>query len=196
MSIAAPLIAPIRVDRKSNGMSMTPEEFDAIEDWDENYRYELIRGVLIVSPPPGPKERSPNDELGYLIRLYRDTHPNGSLVTATLPEQTIKLPENRRRADRAIWIGMGKESDLDAEDTTPTIVVEFTGSRARDRRRDYLEKRQEYAALGIQEYWIVDRIYRKMTVYRGDGVELVFQENDVYRTELLPGFELPIARIL
>ena len=27
-------------------MSMTPEEFDAIEDWDENYRYELIRGVL------------------------------------------------------------------------------------------------------------------------------------------------------
>jgi hypothetical protein len=40
MSVAEPLTAPKRIGRKSNGMSMTPEEFDAIED--ENYRYARI----------------------------------------------------------------------------------------------------------------------------------------------------------
>ena len=34
------------------GIFLTPDEFDAIEDVDRNYRYELINGRLIVSPPP------------------------------------------------------------------------------------------------------------------------------------------------
>lgn len=29
-----------------NGTLMTPEEFDAVEEYDEDYRYELIHGVL------------------------------------------------------------------------------------------------------------------------------------------------------
>ncbi len=35
-----------------NGAHLTPEEFDACDDWEPGYRYELINGVLIVSPPP------------------------------------------------------------------------------------------------------------------------------------------------
>ena len=52
-----------RLGRHSNGMLMTPEEFDAATDFDELYSYELIHGVLIVSPPPGESERDPNGEL-------------------------------------------------------------------------------------------------------------------------------------
>jgi Uma2 family endonuclease len=70
-------------------------------------------------------------------------------------------------------------------------VVEFTASRARDRRRDYVEKRQEYSDAGIREYWVVDRFRQTKTVFRGDNVEVLLQANDVYRTDLLPGFELP-----
>jgi hypothetical protein len=33
---------------EQNGMMMTPEEYDAIEDYDDTYRYELINGVLVV----------------------------------------------------------------------------------------------------------------------------------------------------
>ena len=49
-------------------MLMTPEEFDAADDFDEHYAYELIHGVLIVSPPPGEAERDPNGELDFLLR--------------------------------------------------------------------------------------------------------------------------------
>ena len=63
-----------RLGRHSNGMLMTPEEFDAATDFDELYSYELIHEVLIVSPPPGESERDPNDELGYLLRAYQSGH--------------------------------------------------------------------------------------------------------------------------
>ncbi len=37
-----------------NGALMTPEEFDAVEECDENYRNELIHGVLIAAPAQLP----------------------------------------------------------------------------------------------------------------------------------------------
>ena len=56
------------------GTLMTPEEFDAAEECEEGYNYELINGVLVVSPPPLEGERGPNDYLGYLLRSYQEHH--------------------------------------------------------------------------------------------------------------------------
>ena len=49
------------------GTLMTPDEFDAVDEVDEDYTYELIHGVLIVSPPPLEEERGPNEKLGVLL---------------------------------------------------------------------------------------------------------------------------------
>src|SRR6516225_8283387 len=57
--------AAARLDASSAGISMTPEEFDAITDYDECFNYELINGVLVVTPMSSRSERSPNDLLGY-----------------------------------------------------------------------------------------------------------------------------------
>src|SRR5437016_2692933 len=67
-------IRRLRIGPRSAGMSMTPEEFDAVPPgrWDDRYRYELIRGVLVVAPIAGNAEVDPNEELGYLLRLYKD----------------------------------------------------------------------------------------------------------------------------
>jgi hypothetical protein len=50
----------LKLDQLSNGMLMTPEEFDAVTDYDEQYVYELIHGVVIVVPAPGEAELDPN----------------------------------------------------------------------------------------------------------------------------------------
>jgi hypothetical protein len=78
--------ARIRLDRSSNGMLMTPEEFDAATDYDDRFVYELIHGVVIVVPPPGEAERDPNEEHGFLLRLYQHSHPQGSILDKTLAE--------------------------------------------------------------------------------------------------------------
>ncbi len=178
-------------------MLMTPEEFDAVTDYDDLYVYELIHGVLIVSPPPAEDERGPNETLAHWLLTYREQNPQGSALDATIPEHTIPFGENRRRADRAIWCGLRRLPDVAAD--IPAIVVEFVSKRKRDRVRDYEEKRRDYRAIGVAEYWIIDRFQRTMTVYKnasGEQSEAVVKTDETYRTPLLPGFELPLAQLL
>ena len=185
---------PVAFTPELNGMLMTPVEFDSVEEWEEGHRYELVHGVLIVSPAAGPGERSPNDELGYLIRLYRDTHPQGRIVDDTMQEQEIRTGDSRRRIDRAIWLGLGRAPQTDAD--VPAVAIEFVSRPKRDRRRDYIEKRREYAAAGVRQYWVIDRYRRRMTIYEGPTGERVISEPDVFTTELMPGFEFPLSRLL
>src|SRR5271165_1316157 len=137
-----------RLGRQSNGMLMTPEEFDTATEFDELYSYELIHGVLIVSPPPGESERDPNGELEYLLRAYKSDHPAGSALDKTLAEQYVHLADSRRRADRVIWAGLGRMPDPKTD--VPAIVVEFVSNRQRDRVRDYKKKRQQDLSIGVQ----------------------------------------------
>jgi Uma2 family endonuclease len=185
----------LKLRRSSNGMIMTPEEFDAVTDIDDRYVYELIHGVLVVSPYPSESERDPNEELGYFLRDYREKHP-GSTLDKTLPEQYLHTADSRRRADRVIWAGLDRVPNLETD--VPTIVVEFVSKSKRDRQRDYEEKRHEYLALGVSEYWIIDRFRRTLTVYRrppAEPTEQVVEAAGTYRTDLLPGFELALARL-
>ena len=115
----------------------------------------------------------------------------------TMPERTVPGTPNRRRCDRAIWVGLGRLPDTTRD--VPAIVIEFVSSRRRDAVRDYEEKRDEYLAAGVKEYWIVDRFRRIMTVYRkglaGPTYDIV-TETQSYETGLLPGFLLPLSRLL
>jgi Uma2 family endonuclease len=194
MSITDIQSPPTRIGPECNGMLLSAAEYDAVTDWDEDFRYELVHGVLIVTPPAAAGERFPNDDLGYLIRVYQETHPNGGMVDDTAFEQEIRTGESRRRADRAIWVGLGRVPDP-LEDV-PAVVIEFVSRSSRDRHRDYIAKRAEYAAAGVQEYWVIDRFRRELTVFLADGTEGVVAEAEIYTTPLLPSFELPLARIL
>ena len=181
---------------RSAGISMTPSEFDRAEFVD-GYRYELINGVLVVSPIPSPQKRSPNEELAYWLLLYRDTHPQGGVLNGTLPEHTVRTLINRRRADRVIWAGLDHRPKW--KTATPTIFVEFVASGKRNIKRDYEEKRDEYLALGVSEYWVIDRFERTMTVFTpasGKIKSRVVREKQTYSTPRLPGFELPLAKLL
>jgi Uma2 family endonuclease len=194
-ALAAPVV--LKLTPELAGILLSPEEFDAIEDCDELYTYELVHGVLVVAPPPDVGERRPNDRLGYLLQAYQDHHPQGAALDLTLPEHSLRTPDSRRRADRVIWTGLGRIPDTRRDQ--PTIAIEFVSAGKRDVQRDYLTKRDEYLRAGVLEYWIVDRFRRRMTVVRGGtdaATELVIGEHETYTTPLLPGFELPLAQLL
>lgn len=182
---------------ESAGILMSPAEFDDAnyEDFDPAWDYELINGVLVVSPIPLRQETDPNEELGYLLRFYQESHPQGKSMDKTLPEQYIRSGRNRRKADRVIWAGLGR---LPRKAENPTVAVEFVSSRKRDRLLDYETKCTEYLKAKIQEYWIIDRFQKIMTVHileDGKYRKKVIHIKQVYRTKLLPGFELPLARL-
>lgn len=194
-------IAPPAVHRLSLGTAgvlMTPAEFDAVTDWDEDYNYELIHGVLIVTPFAGPSELFPNDLLGHRLREYQERNGESSPMLATVFEYYVTTGESRRRADRVIWTKIGALGS-DPAKTFPTIVIEFVSAGKAAWRRDHIEKRDEYLASGALEYWVFDRFARTMTVYskrEGTDAEKVVKERETYSTELLPGFEVRLSELL
>jgi Uma2 family endonuclease len=195
MSQAPTKTRRLRLGPRSAGILLTTDEFDRAI-FKEGWRYELINEVLVVSPIPSRNERDPNDELGYSLRTYQESHPQGSALDATFPEEEIETKRNRRRADRVIWAGLGR---LPAEGEPPTIVAEFVSKGRLNRERDYVAKRAEYREIGVKEYWIIDRFSKTMTVcvFAADGDhELVIPANQTYSTPLLPGYELPLGRLL
>lgn len=195
MSVIAQEIPRLHLDAHSCGVSLTPAEFDAAE-FEEGWRYELIHGVLVVSPPPLRKERDPNEELGRWLRNYQEGHPQGGALDATFPEETVVTPTDRRRADRVIYAGLGRDP---LEGEVPAIIAEFVSAGKRSLLRDYEEKRDEYLAAGVREYWIIDRFARCLTVCRpldSGYSQQVVREGETYVTTLLPGFELRLDELL
>jgi Uma2 family endonuclease len=195
MSTVTPAVRRLRLGPRSAGMLLTLAEFDRARG-QEGWRYELINGVLVVSPTPSRKERHPNEELGRWLWNYQEEDPRGSSLDATLPEEMIETKQNRRRADRAIWTGLGRDPK---EGEAPTIIVEFVSSGKVHQERDYVAKRAEYREIGVREYWVVDRFRRTLTVFIFSGEsdqERVILENQSYETPLLPGFELALGRLL
>jgi Uma2 family endonuclease len=183
-----------RIGPDSGGILMTGREFDKAE-FEEGWRYELVNGVLIVTPIPLENEADPNEELGHWLRSYRESHPLGSTLDVTLSERTVRTGQNRRRADRLIWVGLGR---LPRRYETPAIIAEFVSAGRRDWIRDYVLKRDEYLAIGVREYWVIDRFRHTLTVFclqAGRVRKRVFSKEQTYKTDLLPGFELPLARL-
>ncbi|MBW3596633.1 MAG: Uma2 family endonuclease [Planctomycetes bacterium] len=198
-TIADTAVSPL--GPRDAGMLMTLDEFEQAE-YDPGYRYELIHGVLVVTPAPLEEERDANEELGRWLRNYRESHSEGRSLDLTLPEHNLRTHGQNRRCDRAIWAGLGRRPRTRgpaARRDPPAIVVEFPSARPADQRRDYDEKRTEYRDLGVQEYWIIDRFRRTMTVYAWRGkrwARRTTREGEIYRTPLLPGFELSLAKLL
>ena len=191
-------LAPPRIGRigpSSAGLFLKPQEFDAITDYVRGYRYELIKGVLVVNAIPGPAHANPKEVLGYSLRDYQKNHPNGAALDTTLAEQYIRVGKDRRQADRVIWAGLGRRPNVKKD--VPTIAVEFVSAGKRNAVRDYETKRVEYLAVGVVEYWIIDRFRRTLTVHRNSAKRpIVVGEFETYETKLLPGFVLHMDEIM
>jgi Uma2 family endonuclease len=182
----------------SAGLQLSAKEFDsATFDEETAVRYELINGILVVTPMPLPQERDPNEELGYFLRQYQKEHLNGKHLDKTLHEHDLYCGDQRRRVDRVIWVGLGRRPH--PVDDIPAIVIEFVSEGKRNWLRDYEEKRDEYLAVGVKEYWIIDRFNKTLTVFLATGKRYkkkVVEAKDTYMTPLLPGFSLIVEELL
>jgi Uma2 family endonuclease len=81
----------------------------------------------------------------------------------------------------------------------PELLVEI--ALPGTRKRDDGIKRRLYERAGVTEYWIVDPDVDRVRIYRRDGdrfgrpIELSRERGEVLTTPLLPGLEMPFARI-
>ncbi len=103
------------------------------------------------------------------------------------PDVAFMRAENRSRITEDYWDG----ADL---------VMEVVIGSDRNRDRDLVDKREEYARAGIPEYWIVDPAEGRIIVLTLDGSEYVvhgtFARGERATSRLLRGFEVDVAAAL
>src|SRR5262249_46451376 len=154
------------------------------------------RGVVVVSDVPGYPHLRLVSAIREQLVLYKARNP-GQIheILGTMECKVIVRDlESERHPDLAIFKRAPSQTKKLWIDWIPEIVIEVVSRGSED--RDYVEKREEYLARGIQEYWIVDGRRRRMLVLtrsRGRWTE-TFVEGGAYATKLLPGFSLDLEQ--
>ena len=184
--------------RPSNpGLKLTYEDF--VQFPDDGKRHELIDGEHYVTPSPRLRHQAIIGNLYVMIASWLDAHPIGraflSPVDVVMTNVDIVVPDllylsNARAASTLTELHVRG---------VPELVVEVASPGTR--KRDDGIKRRLYERQGVTEYWIIDPEVDRVRVYRREGdtfsraIELSREHDDVLTTPLLPGLEMPLARI-
>ncbi len=189
----------IRVGPKDRGRSLTLAEFLEAERR-VGYRYELARGILEVTNIPGIKHWQVLDNLHECFSRYRREYPrvirligHGSEVRYVIPEL-----ETERHPDLALLF---HDAPVGFEEMPLSVLgMEIVSRGTRSRRRDYVDKRLDYLAVGLLEYWIADPEERRVTILARAEVggvptwtERIFRGEEAIVSGLLPGFDEEVS---
>ena len=144
------------------------------EDWlrlpDDGFRYEVLHGVLYMSPPPAVPHQDAQGELYTLMRFYAKRKHLGMVLGAPigvrLPGEPVPLQPDILfvRQERASIVGK------EYVEGAPDLVVEILSPS--NWQYDRKEKFLAYQAAGVPEYWIVD--------YRARTIEVFLLEEGAY----------------
>jgi Uma2 family endonuclease len=146
---------------------MTVEEWAALDEDEEG---ELVDGRLEEE-----EMASWAHELvvSWLIGLLRPwLVPRGGFVIGSESKVAIG-PRRGRKPDVVVFLPgtplPRRRASLTR--TPPDIVVEVVTPTPRDNRRDRVEKKRDYASLGVRQYWLIDPEARTLEVLArgGDG---------------------------
>ena len=165
---------------------------------DDNSRYEVIDGELLMSKSPGVSHQAVSMNLSYLFSKFLDLNPIGRVFAATgiiFSDIDAVIPDmvfiRRERLPEVI--------DGDRIVAAPDLVVEILSPGPDNRRRDRIVKRQLYAKFGVKEYWIIDLENKQVETFvlkeRSLESWSTLGLNDIIRSPILAEFEAPVSAI-
>jgi len=127
---------------------------------DDGNRYELLDGLLLVSPSPAERHQR---ALVELLVLLRDACPPGLRVYAA-PLDVRFTPRRQVQPDLLV---VEDGPPRDRLDRLPLLVVELLSPGTR--RHDLVLKRRAYEQAGVASYWLVDPAVPSLTALELQG---------------------------
>lgn len=192
--------------------TLTFDEF--IAQYGDDPRYELIDGELRDMEPTGPHETVSGKITGRICTEIHSSNsnwiiPRTCLIKPPTAEATALRPDSlvldeTKLSQEPLW----QREPIITLGSTIILVIEVVSTNWQD---DYARKVEEYALLGIPEYWIVD--YRGLggisfigkpkqptfTVCQLDGEEYRQQQyrlGEAIASRLLPHLQLRLDDVL
>jgi len=181
-----------------HGRTVALEAFGRAE-FVEGWRYELARGIVVVTKVPGVPHGWIVRHVARLFDAFDQANPRLIQYLAGGGECRLRLPGMKcdRHPDQAVYLTPPPDGPEPWNRWCPDLVVEVVSPNSED--RDYVEKREEYLKAGVREYWILDPQRRRLfALLRRNDIweERVVPETETFRSEILPGLEARAADLL
>ncbi len=158
------------------------------------FRYERVRGRLVVLAPRGPEHRHVSRPFRRKLNAYWDAHLD--VVEDVDIEGWVNITdETERIPDICVYLTASNTQSA-VPSRVPDLIFEFVSADRSDQERDYIDKRADYHAIGVKEYVIVDRFKKSaliLTWQEADYAERVLPATENYTSPLLPGLEVPLS---
>ncbi len=185
-----------RVNTSPLVKTYTLEEFWALPEPPDHSKLELIAGVLYMTPPPGYTHDNAVARLNRLLiaELIR-LDDKGTLFA---PRAAIWTSDRTYLEPDLFYLSKDTEARLDPERrTTADLVIEVIspGSAIYDGNT----KADTYAALGVNELWLVDEteetIERRTLAGDRYGEGQIFVKGDLFKAAVISGLTIEVAKV-
>ena len=176
-------------------MLMTPDEFLVYPL--EDVKAELVRGELVVTPPPGGPHGRAGTNLVVMLSVYVNPRKLGSVFGDSVGYELAQLPRTVRvpdasfvRADRLPPGGL--EPGL--LKLAPDLVIEVLSPS--ERASELESKLHDYRTCGTPLIWVLDPVLRTVMVVANDAPLHWLREGDVLSgADVVPGFSCNVSEL-
>lgn len=170
------------------------------QEWiDEGMKAEFINGEIVVHSPVKKKHLEVTRLLGGLLHVYCLLKNRGTIWTE---KAMITLTRNDYEPD-IVFFRSEQAAHFQQDQLffpAPDFVVEILSAKTAAKDRGI--KKQDYAAHGIREYWIIDpdrqRIEQYLLLHEQDTTYFepyTFTIDDDIRSMAIEGFNIPVRAI-
>ncbi|MVM36912.1 Uma2 family endonuclease [Spirosoma sp. HMF3257] len=171
----------------------------AFREWlRDDIKAEFINGEVIMH---SPVKRRHLDASKYLENLLQNFVLINDLGVVDSEKALVGLTRNDYEPDICYWNSETANSfeDDQMEHPAPDLIVEILSKSTTGRDRGV--KFEDYAAHGVQEYWIIDPVRKSVEQYQLDEPTMAFASvavlysNDTLTAITVPGFQIPVQAI-
>lgn len=162
---------------------------------DDGSMYEVIDGVLYVTPFPTYSHQEANGQLFRIVDTHVRSHGLGKVFHSGLK---VVLDEPTGVGPDIVYISSSRMDGMreDGFHGAPDLLVEVHSSRP---ERDRFVKAPKYARSGVPHYWIVDPSQRTLVAYRLEAEHYRLSAEvggeASYEPELFPGLLIELRHL-
>jgi Uma2 family endonuclease len=172
-------------------MSLTLEDLEQMQQQYPDFRMELVKGNIIVMSPSGYESDEVAAEMVAQLRNWVRPRKLGRTAASSAG---FRLPNSDLRAPDASFVLAERlrRSPKSFAQLAPDLTVEVKSPS--DNLDDLRTKIQEFLSLGTKVGILLNPDERIVEVYNFGQEAIILRDGDILTvTELLPGWEVPIA---
>ncbi|MBY0522950.1 MAG: Uma2 family endonuclease [Gemmataceae bacterium] len=168
---------------------------------DDGMERDLIRGQLREKPMTrrNPRHSHSEAKIAYFLWswLLQQPEPRGEVLDGDAGFRLRRDPDSTVGIDVAYIsaeLASATPGDAGLIDGIPVLAVEILSPS--NTQEEVMEKVQEYLTVGVPLTWVVEPVFRTVTIYRpGHEPELLNSRQELVGDPHLSGFRAPVAAL-